>query len=46
MTGLTHGKLVAASKVPVYDSLLEYLDTNKGRTIGGDARPRWTLVED
>lgn len=46
MSGLTRGKLVAASKVPVYDSLLEYLSENQGRPIGGDAKPRWTLVED
>lgn len=46
MTGLTRGKLVAASDVPVYDSLLKYLAENKDRSIGGDARPRWTLVDD
>ena len=43
MSGLTRGSLVAKSKVPVYDSLLEYLNKNTGKPIGGDSRNRWTL---
>ena len=44
MTGLTRGKTVAQSKLPVYDELLRYLTEGKGkgRQMGGDTNPRWT----
>lgn len=43
MSALTRGNIVAQSKVPVYDSLLDYLKANAGKPIGGDSRNRWTL---
>lgn len=42
MTGLSRGTMVAQSKVPVFDELLQYIADNGGK-IGGDAKARWTL---
>lgn len=44
MTGFTRGKVVAMSKKPVYESLLDYIiaGTEAGRPIGGDPEPRWS----
>lgn len=48
MTGLTRGKKVAVSNVPVFENLLEYIQAGEktGRHIGGDAKARWRSVEE